>query len=158
VCYTTCDHQYQPQDLDRLLKGIDEVDLLSGHRTDSAGRDLRTARDRVYRWLVRVLFAVRLTDPSCLFLLARREIFPRIPIQSDGPFAHVEVLAKANFLGLVMNEAPVTYRPWTSAPWDGAAGKPPGVRRDFRRVFSRPRFGPATLAESSPVPPPSAAG
>ena len=56
------------------------------------------------RLLARVLFGVRTRDVLCPYRLLRREIFARIPIQSRGPFAHVELLAKANFLGHMMGE------------------------------------------------------
>jgi glycosyltransferase involved in cell wall biosynthesis len=54
--------------------------------------------------LARILFGVRYRDVACPFRLLRREIFTRIPLQSDGPFVHVEILAKANYLGLMMGE------------------------------------------------------
>lgn len=54
--------------------------------------------------LVRVLFGVRYHDVACPFRLLRRDIFARIPLQSDGSFVHVEILAKANYLGLMMGE------------------------------------------------------
>ena len=54
--------------------------------------------------LVRVLFGVRYRDVACPFRLLRRDIFARIPLQSDGSFVHVELLAKANYLGLMMGE------------------------------------------------------
>ena len=56
------------------------------------------------RLLARVLFGVRNRDVLCPYRLMRREIFARIPLQSDGPFVHVEVLAKANFLGCILAE------------------------------------------------------
>jgi hypothetical protein len=102
-----------------------------------------------YRLLARVVFALRLQDVNCLFRLFRREIFARIPIQSDGEFVHVEVLAKANFLGTYMNdEIAVTHRPRQQKP----AGPPWG--RNFRRVFSHPDFGPAVLPMAGAAPPP----
>lgn len=52
----------------------------------------------------RVLFGVRQHDPGCPFRLMRRDILARIPLQSDGSFVHVELLAKANYLGLMMGE------------------------------------------------------
>ena len=70
---------------------------------------------------------------------AIREILPRIPIQSRGPFAHVELLAKANFLGHLMGEEiPIAVVP-----------PPPGDLRQLLRdglvVFNQPDFGPAEL-------------
>jgi len=55
-------------------------------------------------FLARLFFGVRYHDVGCPFRLLRREILPRLPLQSDGPFAHVELMAKANYLGLVMGE------------------------------------------------------
>src|SRR5262249_46653834 len=123
--YTACDPRYRPADLRRLLKEIDRVHLVSGYR---AGRPVprfwrwvgavRRGRGRVVlahaapplpgwlgwkrhfgRLLVRMFFGVRNQDVTCPFRLVRRSIFGRIPLQSDGGFVHVEILAKANFLG-----------------------------------------------------------
>src|SRR5262249_56088364 len=59
-------------------------------------------REHRYRLLARVLFGLRSQDVNCPFRLYRREVFDRIPVQSDGDFANVEVLAKANFLGSLL--------------------------------------------------------
>src|SRR5581483_5040664 len=52
--------------------------------------------------LVRVLFGIRYRDVACPCLLLRREILAYIPLQSEGCFVHVEILAKANYQGLMM--------------------------------------------------------
>ena len=87
-------------------------------------------------------FGVRNRDVLCPYRLIRREIFARIPIQSNGPFAHIEILAKANFLGCIMAEDVAlgdVGRPVKAEPRDG-----PGEHffKDCRRVFDRPDFGP----------------
>lgn len=140
VCYTTCDKQFKPQDLRHLLKLIDKTHLVSGRRVYPAGTKGSGWRDWLFRLLVRAVFGIRLKDVECRFVLARRAIFPRIPIQSDGPFAHVELLAKSNFLGQIMADAPVEYRPPSEEsrlPWRG----------DFQRVYKRPDFGPVTVPD-----------
>jgi len=173
--YTLCDPRYRPDDLPRLFATIDPVHLVSGYR---AGRPVpagwrvlggltralcrvvfSAAPDPLPGWLgvnghaarllARVLFGVRNRDVLCPYRLMRREIFARIPIQSDGPFAHVEVLAKANFLGSIMAEdVPLgdVGRPVPPAPRDG-----PGDRflAECWRVFDRPNFGPAVLPSAS---------
>ena len=88
---------------------------------------------------------VRLHDVGCVFVLARRSIFARIPIQSRGPFAHTEILAKANFLGCYFGDVAVAYRPGEAAPAGG------GWWADARRVIAQPDFGPAQLPEPAPV-------
>ena len=62
--------------------------------------------------------------------LPRRDILPRIPLQSDGPMAHVELLAKANYLGCVLGEeVPFAIEP---GPYCGDAG---AIYREAKRVF-----------------------
>jgi glycosyltransferase involved in cell wall biosynthesis len=173
--YTTADRQYDIADFNKLLSEIDKVHIVSGFRQWQAlprplrwlgfvyrvflrvlfslSLERRSAwlgwNEWAYRLLARFVFALRLQDVNCLFRLFRREIFARIPIQSDGEFVHVEVLAKANFLGTYMNdEIPVTYRPRKQLPAAPSWGK------DFRRVFSHPDFGPAVLPTATIAPPP----
>jgi glycosyltransferase involved in cell wall biosynthesis len=101
------------------------------------------------RLLTRVLFGVRYQDVACPFRLTRREIFERIRLQSAGPFVHVEILAKANFLGLVMGEElplDVPAEPMSLR----VKGSRRDVWRDLRRVFQHPDFGPTHLPTPSP--------
>jgi hypothetical protein len=83
----------------------------------------------------------------------RRDIFARIPIQSNGPFVHVEILAKANYLGLVMGEEvplePGHYPPLTATPSREEFRQ---LLADARLVIIHPDFGAATI-ESPPAPP-----
>ena len=95
--------------------------------------------------LARVLFGVRNRDVLCPYRLIRRDIFARIPLQSNGTFVHVEILAKANFLGCILSEdVPLgdKDRPVKAEARDG-----PGEDfiKDCRRVFNRPDFGPVVV-------------
>jgi hypothetical protein len=112
------------------------------------------------RLLARALFGLRYHDVACPFRLQRRSIFARIPLQSDGPFVHVEILAKANFLGHVMGGEEV---PLAASPEPGR--QPGGSLRQWTaecfRVFAHPDFGPAVLPPpegGSETPSPPGAG
>lgn len=95
-------------------------------------------------WLARWIFGVQYRDPCCPFRLLRREILARIPLQSDSAFAHVELIAKANFLGAVLSEeVPLEVRP---GPYRGDGAR---FLREARRLFQRPDFGPTVLPETS---------
>src|SRR5207247_2116077 len=103
--------------------------------------------------LVRLFFGVRIVDVGSEFKLFRRAVFTRIPLQSDGPFVHVEILAKANFLGRLMAEVPISYRP---DPAGTTAAQPlidRQVLAEARRVFRDPDFGPTKLVETEGDPP-----
>jgi len=170
--YTSLEYPYAPADLRKLLDRMDDVDLVSGYR--AALRLSRSARilqaiinlvtmiliglkrdglpgwlgwkAHTYSWLVRFLLGVHVIDVDSAFKLFRREIFARIPIQSDGILVHTEIIAKANFLNCWMDEIPI----------GAAAGAkaellviPFSWREHFlgmRRLLGRPDFGPVQLA------------
>jgi glycosyltransferase involved in cell wall biosynthesis len=168
VFYTLCDPRYQPANLRKLLAEIDKVHVVGGYR---AGRPVpafwrvcgavRRVLGRValshappplpgwLGWkchagglLVRLVFGVRNEDAACPYRLLRREILTRMPLQSDGPFAHVELLAKATFLERYLGEdVPLgdRARPFAGAERDAARGS---VFADALRVFRQPDFGP----------------
>jgi glycosyltransferase involved in cell wall biosynthesis len=98
------------------------------------------------RALVRLLFGVRYHDVACPFRLHRRDIFARIPVQSDGLFVHVEILAKANALGLMMGEE-VPLEPGHYPPLQNALSQEEfrQLLADARRVIRHPDFGPPKL-------------
>jgi glycosyltransferase involved in cell wall biosynthesis len=169
IAFGTADKQYLPGELEHFLKSIDNVDLVAGYRVGHAplwyaapawiigllGRVLigLTPEPRECwlggdgwgrRWVARWIFGVRLVDPECPFRLARREVFEHLPIQSGGPFAQVEILAKANHLSCLLMEEPVT---WTPPPQPASAAIPFG--QDARLVFRNPDFGAPKVASAT---------
>ncbi len=169
--YTLCDPRYRPDDLPRLLQAIDPVHFVSGYR---AGRPVPSAwratglLTRVFcrvvfsaapaplpgwlgadghaaRLLARVLFAVRNRDVLCPYRLMRRDILARIPLQADGPFAHVELLAKANFLGCILAEDVSLGDAGRPVKANARDGPGEGFLTECMRVFDRPDFGPTVL-------------
>jgi hypothetical protein len=98
-------------------------------------------RAHLGRALARATFAVRYHDVGCPFRLLRREVFERMPLQSDGPFVHVEILAKSNFLGHVLGaeEVPLHSHPPMSEPRPG--GSLAQVAQEFYRVMAHPALG-----------------
>jgi glycosyltransferase involved in cell wall biosynthesis len=140
VVYALCSNAYQASDLGRLLELIDKVDLVSGYRVGRSRRERHLWRTYARRGLLHFLFGLRLKDVDCPFKLFRRSIFARIPIQSDGPFVHAEILAKANFLGCLMTEVPVRYEP--NRVKDGLPASHAAWGKDASRVFFHPDFGP----------------
>ncbi len=130
LLYAVCDPAYPPTYAARLLAEIDKVHVISGYRAGHPvpavaafcgwllslfsrivlGSPLSPLpgwlgwQRHLGRLLVRIVFAVRNQDVGCPYRLCRREIFARMPVQSKGTFAHVELLAKANFLGCLLGE------------------------------------------------------
>jgi hypothetical protein len=100
-------------------------------------------------WLgLRFVFALRYHDPLCPVRLFRRDILHRLPLQSRSAFVHVELLAKANFLGKIFGaeQVPLAVVP---PKYRGDAGK---LWRDMQRVMNHPDFGPVVVPPDTILP------
>lgn len=109
------------------LKEIDLVDIVCGVRqSKQAGWQRRQFFSKAYQ-----LFGLWMQDPECPVKLFRSEIFKKMPIQSQGSFVFVEILAKANFQSRLMTEV----------VFDGPEFQATEVKKDFWRVLNNPDFG-----------------
>lgn len=85
-----------------------------------------------YWYRARLQFGLRLGDINSRFKLFRRSALSRIELQSNGEFVHTEILAKANFLGTLMDEIPLTDK--------CVPGALPNMKADRKAVFANPKF------------------
>jgi glycosyltransferase involved in cell wall biosynthesis len=91
--------------------------------------------------LARILFGVRYHDVACPFRLARRDIFARLRLQSQGTFVHVEILAKSNYLGLMMGEeVPLEPGRYPSLTTEMSCEERRRMRADAWQVIRHPQF------------------
>jgi glycosyltransferase involved in cell wall biosynthesis len=90
-------------------------------------------RGHWHSWAGWLLFANPLADPDSAFKLYRRELFDLFPVQSDGDFAHLEVVAKTTFCTKLVAEVPLTPTP---------NPVPPASWAGWWAVFARPAFTP----------------
>lgn len=100
------------------------------------------ARETAYSYLVWAVFGVPLVDPNSAFKLWRTDFLRRFPIQSDGDFVHVELVAKATFLTTILDEVPLL-------PGVPRALPRRDVWRDFWRLLRNPDFGRPVKAEAA---------
>jgi hypothetical protein len=142
VLVTSATEPWTDAHLKPLLAAIDQGDHAVGRRALSRPQRLR-------RWLAsgpfRFLFALPAVDLHSPCRLHRREKLDGIPLQSTSEFLNVEILAKATFLGHLIDEVPVPPL---------RAFRVPGAWRDFLEVFRHPEFtrrsGPAEEPQSQP--------
>lgn len=101
----------------------------------------------------RLLFGVHNRDATSPCRLLRREVVPRLALQSEGSFVHVEILAKATFLGLILSEdIPLTERKRGGAlPAEEYADAAGAWSRDFHNLLWRPSFGREPAATAAPT-------
>ncbi len=78
-------------------------------------------------------YGTPLNDPQCGFKLFRTSFLERFPIQSDGDFVHIELVAKATFLTCLMDEKPLSPKPdkIPKSKWD---------KKDVKTLNAKPKF------------------
>lgn len=137
ILVTTATEPWTPAHLDPLLTAIDRSDhVLGRRRQDSSASLARWLTHLPWKWL----FAVPVVDVHSPCRLHRREALEAIPLQSRSRFADIEILAKATFLGHLIDEEAVPPLPgqclgrWWS---------------DFVRVLRHPTFTRETSPASS---------
>lgn len=118
---------YSAKYLPAYLKEIDLVDVVCGSRESKA----KGWKRRQFFSVTYQLYGLWMQDPECPMRLYRREMFDRIPIQSLGAFAQIEILAKANFESRLMTEVPI----------EGPHADPARSSKDFWKVLNHPDFG-----------------
>jgi hypothetical protein len=175
VALAPADRQFEPRELQALRGVIDHADLAVGCRNVPRPFWLSVlgwvfailirivlgippyprictpgATPWRRRWAARWGFGVRLCDPESPFRLGRRESLARIVLQSQGTFALVEQLAKANHLEMMMTEEPVS---WASPAMPIPERVP--FAQEARALMRRPDFGPVELHVRPPAPEPA---
>jgi hypothetical protein len=108
------DGQHQPDDLASLIGPIlaGEADVVSGSRVLGAADPNHLARElgvKIFAWLLSVLTASRVTDPSCGYRAVRTDALRKLELYQDQ-FYVAEFLLEASKRKLSMREVPVTIR------------------------------------------------
>lgn len=98
--------------------------------------------ETVKAWRAWLTFGVPLHDPHCGFKLVRKGLLERFPIQCDGDFFHVELVAKATFLTCMMDEVPLTPKP-------DRVPKSVWAKADKRVLWGKPKFAHKTVNPGS---------
>jgi glycosyltransferase involved in cell wall biosynthesis len=127
IFYTDGDAQYDVRELSLLLQELtDEVDWVNGYKISRSDPLHRKMIGRIYHWIVKICFGVRLRDVDCDFRLIRRSVFDKIHLKSDSGVICVEMIKKFQDAGFRFAEVPVHH-------YFRAYGKSQFF--NFRRVF-----------------------
>ncbi|HIJ74199.1 MAG TPA: glycosyltransferase family 2 protein [Candidatus Hydrogenedentes bacterium] len=110
VFYTDGDAQYDVRELALLLKHAGpEVDVVQGYKIARNDPMHRRIIGRIYHWLVKIAFGLKLRDVDCDFRLMRRAIFDRIDLVSDSGVICAEMMTKIQRAGFRVVEVPVHH-------------------------------------------------
>ncbi|HET91511.1 MAG TPA: glycosyltransferase family 2 protein [Chloroflexi bacterium] len=112
IFYTDCDEPVDLREIGRALPLIGpEVDLVAGYRIKRYDSPRRFVYSKVYNFLCRLLFGVRVRDVNFSFKLLRREVVQKIQLDAGSVFIDGELLAEAARYGFRSVEIPVEYFP-----------------------------------------------
>ncbi len=111
VFFTDGDNQYDVREFSRLLPYIGAYDAVLGYRTKRALTMMRNIQTRVFNWIIRSLFSLRVKDINCSMKVISRKALNSISLDSDGSFIEAELLIKLQDKGYKIKEVEVTHYP-----------------------------------------------
>lgn len=110
IFYTDGDAQYDVRELETLLEHIaDDVDVVQGFKITRHDPLHRIIIGRIYHWIVKIAFGLKLSDVDCDFRLMRRAIFDNIDLVSDSGVICCEMMTKIQRAGFKTKEVPVHH-------------------------------------------------
>jgi glycosyltransferase involved in cell wall biosynthesis len=113
VGFVDSDGQCDPHDFSRLLAAIKGFDFVIGYRQPRRDRWIRLAMSRAFGVVYRLLFSVRLRDPSSPYCVMRRAALDKVLSGNIGILKQGfwwEFNARILAHGFRMTEVPVTHR------------------------------------------------
>ncbi|MBS3102929.1 glycosyltransferase family 2 protein [Candidatus Woesearchaeota archaeon] len=111
IFYTDSDLQFNLAEISRLLKFIDDYDLVIGYRIKRKDPFMRLIAASVYKNLVRLILGLKVKDPDCAFKLCRKAVIDKIKPFQGTRGADVELLVKAIHYGFRIKEVGVEHLP-----------------------------------------------
>lgn len=110
IFYTDGDAQYDVREMKVLLGQLnDDVDWVNGYKISRSDPLHRKIIGRLYHWLVRFTFGIRLRDVDCDFRLIRRYVFDKVHLKSHSGVICVEMIKKFQMAGFKAAEVPVHH-------------------------------------------------
>ena len=110
IFYTDGDAQYDVREMERLLKHAGpDVDVVQGVKIERRDPLHRIIVGRIYHWIVKIAFGLKLSDVDCDFRLIRRTVFDRITLVSDSGVICAEMMTKIQRAGFRVLEVPVHH-------------------------------------------------
>lgn len=112
VFYTDGDAQYDPRELgDLVAKMVADptIDLVNGWKIERNDPWHRIVIGRLYQYIIKLSFGLKLKDVDCDFRLIRRTIFDKVTLTFDSGVICVELMKKIQDNGFHLTEIPVHH-------------------------------------------------
>ncbi len=110
VFYTDGDAQYDVRELAKLVEAAGpDVDVVQGYKITRHDPLHRIIIGRIFHWVVKVAFGLKIRDTDCDFRLIRRSVFDKITLSHDSGVICAEMMTKMQRAGCRFVEVPVYH-------------------------------------------------
>lgn len=110
IFYTDGDAQYDVFELEKLIQHLkDDVDIVQGYKTKRNDPFHRYLLGKIYHWVVKITFGIKVKDVDCDFRLIRKKAFDNINLKSIDGTICVEMIKKFQNENLNIVECPVSH-------------------------------------------------
>jgi len=110
VFYTDGDAQYDVRELEKLVEAAGpDVDVVQGYKITRHDPLHRIIIGRMYHWMVRLAFGLKVRDVDCDFRLIRRSVFDKITLIHDSGVICAEMMTKIQRANFRIVEVPVHH-------------------------------------------------
>jgi len=108
---------FNPQDIKKLIKNVEEADLTIGSRYIQSAKKSQIPFYKALISKIRALMiyfstSVKVTDPDSGFRAIHKKKLGRLHLESKDFSINYEMIAKAAKMGFKISEVPVLYREW----------------------------------------------
>jgi len=110
IFYTDGDAQYDVRELELLVPLMTEnIDWVNGYKISRSDPLHRVVIGKIYCWVVKLAFGIRVRDVDCDFRLIRRDACRRVKLESTSGTICVEMMRGFHDAGLRFTECPVHH-------------------------------------------------
>ena len=110
IFYTDGDCQYDVREMELLIaKASEDVDIVQGYKITRNDPMHRIVIGRLYHWIVKLFFGLKIRDTDCDFRLIRRSIFEKVILKENSGVICAELMTKSQREGCRIVEVPVHH-------------------------------------------------
>lgn len=110
IFYTDGDAQYNVLELENLIQTLtSETDIVNGYKIERSDPFHRIMIGKIYNFLMKIMFSIKLRDIDCDFRLIRKKVFDKIKLHENSGVICVEMIKKMEAAGFNFKEVPVHH-------------------------------------------------
>jgi len=109
IFYIDGDNPFRMSEFIRGFPLLQEADIVCGYRTNRQDTPIRAIYSKVFNFLMRVLFGVKVRDTQIGFKMMKKNVFERVNLTTDSMFIDAEFLIRAQRAGYKITELGVEY-------------------------------------------------